>query len=69
MPSAQVIPSVNFSGATKVDENNNRVTFTSTLTVGDDGKAPSYAPSIGSSTLKISGTGDNITMDLEWGSF
>lgn len=69
MPSEQVIPSVNFSGATKVDENNNRVTFTSTLSVGDDGKAPSYAPSIGSSTLKISGTGDNITMDLEWGSF
>ena len=69
MPSEQVIPSVNFSGATKVDENNNRVTFTSTLSVGDDGTAPSYAPSIGSSTLKISGTGDNITMDLEWGSF
>ena len=69
MPSAQVIPSVNFSGATKVDENNNRVTFTSTLSVGDDGTAPSYAPSIGSSTLKISGTDDNITMDLEWGSF
>ena len=66
MPSEQV---VNFSGATEVDENNNRVTFTSTLSVGDDGKAPSYAPSIGSSTLKISGTGDNITMDLEWGSF
>lgn len=69
MPSEQVIPSVNFSGATNVDVDNNRVTFTSTLTVGDDGKAPSYAPSIGSSTLKISGTGDNITMDLEWGSF
>ena len=69
MPSEQVIPSVNFSGATKVDEINNRVTFTSTLSVGDDGTAPSYAPSIGSSTLKISGTGDNITMDLEWGSF
>ena len=67
MPSAQVIPSVNFSGATKVE--NNRATFTSTLSVGDDGTAPSYAPSIGSSTLKISGTGDNITMDLEWGSF
>lgn len=67
MPSEQVIPSVNFSGATKVE--NNRVTFTSTLSVGDDGTAPSYAPSIGSSTLKISGTGDNITMDLEWGSF
>ena len=66
MPSEQV---VNFSGATEVDENNNRVTFTSTLSVGDDGKAPSYAPSIGSSTLKISGTGDNITMDLEWESF
>ena len=70
MPSEQVIPSVNFSGATEVDENNNRVTFTSTLSVGDDGKAPSYAPSIGSSTLKISGgTDDNVTIDLEWGSF
>ena len=70
MPSEQVIPIVNFSGATEVDENNNRVTFTSTLSVGDDGKAPSYAPSIGSSTLKISGgTDDNVTIDLEWGSF
>ena len=70
MPSEQVIPSVNFSGATEVDENNNRVTFTSTLSVGDDGKAPSYAPSIGSSTLKISGgTDDNVTIDLEWESF
>lgn len=70
MPSAQVIPSVNFSGATEVDENNNRVTFTSTLNVGDDGKAPTYAPSIGSSTLKISGgTDDNVTIDLEWESF
>lgn len=70
MPSEQVIPIVDFSGATEVDENNNRATFTSTLTVGNDGKAPSYAPSIGSSTLKISGgTDDNVTIDLEWGSF
>ena len=67
MPSAQVIPSVNFSGATKVE--NNRATFASTLVVGDDGKKQTYAPSIGSNTLKISPDGDNITMDLEWGSF
>ena len=67
MPSAQVIPSVNFSGATKVE--NNRATFSSTLVVGDDGKKQTYAPSIGSNTLKISGPDDNITIDLEWGSF
>ena len=67
MPSAQVIPSVNFSGATKVE--NNRATFASTLVVGDGGDNQTYAPSIGSSTLKISRTDDNITMDLEWGSF
>ena len=67
MPSEQVIPSVNFSGATKVE--NNRATFASTLVVGDDGKKQTYAPSIGSNTLKISPDGDNITMDLEWGTF
>lgn len=67
MPSAQVIPSVNFSGATKVE--NNRATFASTLVVGDDGKKQTYAPSIGSNTLKISGPDDNITIDLEWESF
>lgn len=67
MPSEQVIPSVNFSGATKVE--NNRATFASTLVVGDGGDNQTYAPSIGSSTLKISGTGNDITMDLEWGSF
>ncbi len=69
MPSAQVIPSVNFSGATTVDIDNNRATFASTLVVGDGGDNQTYAPSIGSSTLKISKTDDNITMDLEWGSF
>ena len=67
MPSEQVIPSVKFSGATKLE--NNRATFSSTLVVGDDGKKQTYAPSIGSSTLKISRTDDNITMDLEWESF
>lgn len=67
MPSAQVIPSVNFSGATTVLDN--RATFASTLRVGDGGDNQTYAPSIGSSTLKISKTDDNITMDLEWGSF
>ena len=69
MPSAQVIPSVNFSGATNINKVDNRVTFTSTLSVGDDGTAPSYEHSIGSSTLKIGGTGDNVTIDLEWESF
>ena len=68
MPSEQVIPSVNFSGTTKVE--NNRATFSSTLSVGDGGANPTYAPSIGSSTLKISGgTDDNVTIDLEWESF
>ena len=67
MPSEQVIPSVNFSGTTKVE--NNRATFASTLVVGNDGKNQTYAPSIGSSTLKISPDGDNITIDLEWESF
>lgn len=67
MPSEQVIPSVNFSGATKVE--NNRATFSSTLVVGDDGKKQTYAPSIGSNTLKISRADDNITIDLEWESF
>ena len=67
MPSAQVIPSVKFSGATTVLDN--RATFASTLKVGDGGDNQTYAPSIGSSTLRISKTDDNITMDLEWGSF
>ena len=67
MPSEQVIPSVKFSGATKLE--NNRATFTSTLVVGDGGDKKTYAPSIGSSTLKISRADDNITMDLEWDSF
>ena len=64
MPSEQV---VKFSGATKLE--NNRATFTSTLVVGDGGDKQTYAPSIGSSTLKISGPDDNITIDLEWESF
>ena len=68
MPSAQVIPSIEFSGVTNV--HNNRATFSSTLSVGDGGANPTYAPSIGSSTLKISGgTDDNVTIDLEWESF
>lgn len=69
MPSAQVIPSVNFNGTTNVNKVDNRVTFASTLVVGDGGDNQTYAPSIGSSTLKISGPDDNITIDLEWGSF
>ena len=67
MPSAQIIPSIEFSGVTNV--HNNRATFSSTLSVGDGGANPTYAPSIGSNTLKISPDGDNITMDLEWGTF
>ena len=67
MPSEQVIPSVKFSGATKLE--NNRATFTSTLVVGDGGDKQTYAPSIGSSTLKISRADDNVTIDLEWESF
>ena len=64
MPSEQV---VKFSGATKLE--NNRATFTSTVVVGDGCDNQTYAPSIGSSTLKISGPDDNITIDLEWESF
>ena len=68
MPSAQIIPSIEFSGVTNV--HNNRATFSSTLSVDDGGANPTYAPSIGSSTLKISGgTDDNVTIDLEWESF
>lgn len=68
MPSAQAIPSVAFSGATTVVDN--CATLASTLKIGDgSGSDNTYAPSIGSSTLKISVTGDAITMDLEWDSF
>ena len=67
MPSAQEIPGVTFSGETSVADN--RATFTSNLKVGETGNVQSFAPSIGSNSLKVSATGDKITMELEWGSF
>lgn len=57
---------VDYAGTTKLDAN--RVTMSSSLTVGNSA-AKTYSPSIGSSTLKLSANGNDITMDLEWGSF
>ena len=68
MPSAQDIPRVIFSGETSVVKN--RATFTSKLKVGETGDVQSFAPSIGSDSLKVSVTkGNEITMELEWGSW
>lgn len=57
---------VDYAGTTTL--NANRVTMSSSLTVGNSA-VKSYAPSIGSSTLTLSTDGNAITMDLEWGSF
>lgn len=57
---------VDYAGTTTL--NANRVTMSSSLTVGNSA-VKSYAPSIGSSTLTLSKDGNDITMDLEWGSF
>ena len=57
---------VDYAGTTTL--NANRVTMSSSLTVGNSA-AKTYSPSIGSSTLTLSNDGNAITMDLEWGSF
>lgn len=57
---------VGYAGTTTL--NANRVTMSSSLTVGNSA-AKTYSPSIGSSTLTLSKDGNAITMDLEWGSF
>lgn len=57
---------VDYAGTTTL--NANRVTMSSSLTVGNSA-VKTYSPSIGSSTLTLSRDGNDITMDLEWGSF
>lgn len=67
LPNAVAIPTMNYAGTTTLAAN--RVTMSSSLTVGGSA-TQTYSPSIGSSTLKISlGNNNAITMDLEWGSF
>lgn len=68
LPAAITIPTVAFAGTTSLDSDTNRVTMSSSLTVGNTA-AQTYAPSIGSSTLALSISGNSITMDLEWGTF
>ena len=68
LPEAVAIPTMKYEGETTLNENTNRVTMSSSLTVNS--ATQTYSPSIGSSTLKISlGNNNAITMDLEWGSF
>ena len=60
---------VDYAGTTTLKAN--RVTMSSSLTVGNSA-AKTYSPSIGSSTLTLSTSSTNsndITIDLEWGSF
>ena len=68
LPKAVAIPKINYKGETGLS--NNRVTMSSSLTV--DTATYTYSPSIGSSTLTLSTSSTNsndITIDLEWGSF
>ena len=68
LPEEVAIPKINYKGETGLS--NNRVTMSSSLTVGS--ATQTYAPSIGSSTLTLSTSSTNsndITIDLEWGSF
>lgn len=68
LPKEVAIPTISYAGTTTQPTGVNRVTMSSSLTVGSAVKT--YSPSIGSSTLKISlGNNNAITMDLEWGSF
>ena len=70
LPKEVAIPTIGYAGETTLNENTNRVTMSSSLTVGSAVKT--YSPSIGSSTLKLSTSSTNsndITIDLEWGSF
>lgn len=68
LPKAIAIPTISYAGTTTKPTDANRVIMSSSLTVGNSA-VKTYSPSIGSSTLKLSTDGDNITMDLEWGSF
>ena len=70
LPKAVAIPKLSYAGTTTQPTGVNRVTMSSSLTVGSAVKT--YSPSIGSSTLKLSTSSTNsndITIDLEWGSF
>ena len=70
LPKAVAIPTISYAGTTTKSTEANRVTMSSSLTVGSAVKT--YSPSIGSSTLKLSTSSTNsndITIDLEWGSF
>lgn len=68
LPKAIAIPTIHYTGTTTKSTDANRVIMSSSLTV-DKAAAETYSPSIGSSTLKLSTNGNDITMDLEWGSF
>ena len=70
LPKEVAIPTISYAGTTTQPTGVNRVTMSSSLTVGSAVKT--YSPSIGSSTLKLSTSSTNsndITIDLEWGSF
>ena len=68
LPKEVAIPTISYAGTTTKLKDANRVIMSSSLTVGNSA-AKTYSPSIGSSTLKLSTNGNDITMDLEWGSF
>lgn len=68
LPQEVAIPTISYAGTTTKSTDANRVIMSSSLTVGNSA-VKTYSPSIGSSTIKLSTDGDNITMDLEWGSF
>ena len=68
LPKAVAIPTISYAGTTTKPTDANRVIMSSSLTVGNSA-VKTYSPSIGSSTLKLSTNGNDITMDLEWGSF
>ena len=68
LPQEVAIPTISYAGTTTKLTDANRVIMSSSLTVGNSA-AKTYSPSIGSSTLKLSTNGNDITMDLEWGSF
>lgn len=68
LPKAIAIPTIHYAGTTTKSTDANRVIMSSSLTVGNSA-VKTYSPSIGSSTIKLSTDGNDITMDLEWGSF
>ena len=68
LPKEVAIPTIHYTGTTTKPKDANRVIMSSSLTVGNSA-AKTYSPSISSSTLTLSANGNDITMDLEWGSF